>query len=187
MNLKSFFICIIISFTIWVIPFCIRLSINVENQKIFVNKQKDKKNPQNIMIDISKEYSKGNRKEVFHLIFLNNFKVVLLNIFGGIFLGLGTFVNLAQNGFYSADVFCSVHNSGMSWSKIIEYTAPHSFEMIGIWMSGGVGFYIAMLMIDAMVKNKYPTKLNCKIILISTLSIALIILFAAYIEAFVSV
>jgi len=177
-----------IALIIWLIPFIIRLSLPNVNYKINSSSISEKVNmSDNVVNDIFGAYSQNNRNEAFQLIFFNNLKVAIINIVGGIFLGLGTFVNLAQNGFYAANIFCSIHKSGMSWLKIIGYTAPHSFEMLGIWLSGGLGFYIANLVIGVMVKNKYPTALNYKVISISTLFIGLIILFAAYIEAFVSV
>ncbi|MBI9069243.1 MAG: stage II sporulation protein M [Salinivirgaceae bacterium] len=177
----------IIALIIWLIPFIIRMSLPSVDNKVNSSVSEKAKISDNVVKDIFGAYSQNNRKEVFKLIFFNNIKVAIINIVGGIFLGLGTFVNLAQNGFYAADVFCSIHKNGMSWLKILEYTAPHSFEMIGIWLSGGLGFYIAKLVIGIMVKNKYPTTLNYKIITISAISIGLIILFAAYIEAFISV
>jgi stage II sporulation protein M len=187
MKLKTFAICVGIAFVIWLIPFSLRLAINFDQPEAPVKKALVKEPAKGVVTNIFEAYASGDKNEAFHLIFFNNLKVAVINIAGGLFLGLGTFVNLALNGFYAADVFSTIHKNGMSWSKIIEHTAPHSFEMIGIWMSGGLGFYIALLMIGIMVKNKYPTILNYKIIVTSSLCIGLIILLAAYMEAYVSV
>jgi len=150
-------------------PFVLRITSNSEYHQVQKNNETERiENSKGIVTDIFKAYSSGNREKAFQLIFINNLKSAIINIFGGISLGVGTFANLAINGFYSADVFCTVHKNGMSWSKIIEYTAPHSFEMIGIWLSGGLGFYIAILLIKVMVKNKYPKSIDFKIILVGT-------------------
>ena len=137
----------IIAIIIWLIPFIIRASLPNVNNKVNSSISEKAKISDNVVNEIFGAYSQNNRKEVFKLIFLNNIKVAIINIVGGLFLGLGTFVNLAQNGFYAADVFCSIHKNGMSWSKIIEYTAPHSFEMIGIWLSVGWGFILRCLLL----------------------------------------
>jgi len=185
--MKNFTICVVIAFVIWLIPFSFRLAISFEEEETSVENVIVKEPVKGTVTNIFEAYCSGNRKEVFHLIFFNNLKVSVINILGGMFLGLGTFVNLALNGFFAADVFSTIHKNGMSWLEIVEYTGPHSFEMIGIWISGGLGFYIAILIFDVMFKNKYPTILNYKIILISAISIVLILLFAAYVEAFISV
>lgn len=185
--MKPFLICLLLAFSIWLIPFMIRMFLPnfdyVTNSYIPQNSNVSIK----AVNEIYNAYSQNNREEAFLLIFYNNIKVAIINIIGGVFLGLGTFVNLTQNGFYAADVFCTIHKNGMSWSKIFEYTAPHSFEMIGIWLSGGLGFFIAKLVIIVMRKNKYPTTLDYKIITIITISIGVIISLAAFTEAFISV
>jgi len=183
-QLKLLSICFFSAFIIWAVLFILRMSIDDSQHETNISKID---NSTNVLTDVFKAHSTENHNKVFYLIISNNIKVVIINILGGVFLGLGTFVNLAQNGFFAADVFCTVHKRGMSWSKIIEYTAPHSFEMIGIWLSGGIGFYIALLFINMMVKNKYPNSINFKIIIGSIVSIALIITSSAYIEAYVSI
>lgn len=141
----------------------------------------------NIVQEITEHLKNNDKWSAFYLIFTNNLKVSIINIFGGVFLGIGTFVNLLFNGFYTADVFSTIHANGTSWRKILAHTLPHSFEMIGIWLSGGLGFFIAKNIFDIMIKNKYPTAMFYKIIVFGTLTSSLIILIAAYIEAFISV
>ncbi|MCF6297037.1 MAG: stage II sporulation protein M [Flavobacteriaceae bacterium] len=141
----------------------------------------------NIVQEITEHLRNNDKWSAFYLIFTNNLKVSIINIFGGVFFGIGTFVNLFFNGFYTADVFSTIHANGTSWNVIIEHTLPHSFEMIGIWLSGGLGFFIAKTILDMMVKNRYPTTMFYKIIVVGSLISGLIILIAAYIEAFISV
>ena len=59
--------------------------------------------------------------------------------------------------------------------------------MIGIWLSGGLGFYITSLILNVMFKNIKPKTKDIKTIIVSIIGINLIILLAAYVEAYFSV
>lgn len=186
MYYKKIFISTLLAFLIWITPFLLTLLLSKDNnvQNFFIpeNKEED-----NIVQKIFDAYSQDDKAEAFRLIFLNNSKVAIINIIGGMLLGLGTFVNLLFNGFYAAIVFSSIYQNGMEVAKIIEHTAPHSFEMIGIWLSGGLGFYIALLMLNMMFKNIKPKTKDIKAIIVSIIGVFLIILLAAYVEAYFSV
>ena len=188
MSLKKLIWLTIIAFFIWLIPFIIGLSLTTDiNHSTTSTVLNNKEISHSVVNDIFNAYSKNNRTEAFRLIFLNNLKVVIFNIVGGVLLGLGTFINLLQNGFYAANIFSIVHNNGLSWGKIVTFTAPHSIEMLGIWLSGGLGFYIAKAILDFIRNNKYPTDIFYKRIGLGFLVCTLIVLIAAYIEAFISV
>ncbi len=182
-QLKLLSICVVSAFFIWFIPFVLRMSIDDSKHETKIDKTN---NSTNVLTDVFKAHSAGNHSKVFVLILSNNLKVAMINILGGVLIGIGTLGSLAHNGFFAADMFCSVHKRGMSWSRIIEYTAPHSLEMIGIWLSGGLGFYIAITIINMMLKNKQPKLIDLKIIIGSVIAVVLIISLSAYIEAFVS-
>ncbi len=188
MSYKTLTTCILIAFIIWAIPFFIRLSIKIKIQVAESQKTSIKNTSKNgVVSSLFKAYSTDNRNKAFQLIFFNNLKVLIPNIVGGVLLGLATLVSLLLNGFYAADVFSAVHASGMSWKDIITYTAPHSFEMLGIWLSGGIGFYIARSLYDMIVRNIYPTSLFYKTVISGTVISGLIILIAANVEAYISV
>lgn len=106
---------------------------------------------------------------------------------GGVFLGLGTVVNLMINGFYSADVFVTSYHSGLSIRQILNVTLPHSFELIGFWLSGAIGFYIAWNFILFFRSKESFTALFCKKTGIGVAVVFVIILVAAYVEAYISV
>lgn len=127
------------------------------------------------------------KEKAFILIFINNLKGCLLNMAGGVFLGLGTVVNLIINGFYSADVFVNSYQSGLTVSKILSATLPHSFELIGFWLSGAVGFYIAWNFFLFFRSKECFTVLFCKKAGAATGIVFIIILLAAYVEAYISV
>ena len=76
---------------------------------------------------------------------------------------------------------------GMSITDIFALTLPHSFELIGFWISGGIGLYIAWNIILFMYTDKMPTFKFYKNIGINLLIIFIIILSAAYIETYVSI
>ncbi|QZE15059.1 stage II sporulation protein M [Halosquirtibacter laminarini] len=186
-QLKILSIYVIVAISIWSIPFFLRISINDSKHNIPSSNISQTSSLSNILTDAFAAYSTGNKKELFYIILKNNLTVILINVFGGCLLGLGTFGNLAMNGFGAAHMFCVTNRNGMSWWKIIEYTAPHSIEMIGIWLSGGLGFYIASILIKMMTKNKYPNSLDLKIITMGIFVVMLIISVAAYVEAYISV
>ncbi len=187
MYYRKLIILTLFAFLIWIIPFLLTLSLSKDNnaQGSFISENKEEGN--SVVQKIFDAYSQDNKAEVFRLIFFNNLKVATINIIGGMFLGLGTFVNLLFNGFYAAIVFSSIYQNGMEVTKIIEHTAPHSFEMIGIWLSGGLGFYITSLILNVMFKNIKPKTKDIKTIIVSIIGINLIILLAAYVEAYFSV
>ncbi|MFK2367746.1 stage II sporulation protein M [Bacteroides fragilis] len=93
-----------------------------------------------------------------HLLpFKNNMQGCILNVLGGGLLGIGTLFNLLLNGFCFADVCCRTYKLGMSITDIFALTLPHSFELIGFWISGGIGLYIAWNIILFMYTDKMPT------------------------------
>jgi len=184
-TIRILLFCFAISFLIWVTPFLIRILFM---DSIIVSHSKPNQKMSSDIVSVIAEHLNNNNKwSAFYLIFTNNLKVCITNILGGVLLGVGTLINLFINGFYTADVLSNIHSNGTSWSVILEHTISHSFEMIGVWLSGALGFFIAKTIFDIMLKNKYPTLTFYKTIAFSILIIILIILIAAYIEAFISI
>jgi len=128
----------------------------------------------------------GDKYSAFITIFMNNIKGCIINIAGGAFMGLGTLLNLAYNGFFSADMFAFSHKHGLDLATIVKVTLPHSFELIGFWLSGGIGFYIAWCIVQFMRGiNLFCTKMYT-LIGIACALVLIIILTAAYVEAYIS-
>lgn len=140
-----------------------------------------------VVSDITVHLLKNDRWSVFCLIFINNLKVCIVNITGGVMLGVVTFTNLVINGFLAADTFMSLHNNGMKVGKILEHTLPHSIELVGIWLSGAIGFSITMVIIDLMRGKEMPSILFFRTLSKIALVTILIILFAAFIETYISI
>jgi uncharacterized membrane protein SpoIIM required for sporulation len=184
MSKKIFFGFCATSICCWLLLFLTRIFI-IEIPDILDTSELTVKN--NVVDEITQLLHKNDTQKAFLLIFKNNLKGCLLNIAGGVFLGLGTLFNLMINGFYSADVFASSYKAGMSVETILKVTLPHSFELIGFWLSGAIGLYIAWNIIQFMRgKASFPPHFY-KQIGIGTLMVVLIILSAAYVEAYISV
>jgi len=185
---KNFFlIFLIVSILCWLLPFILRVyffNISVANsdylKTITLNKA-------DVVDEILKLISIHDRWNTFILIFKNNIKGCLFNIIGGFLLGLGTFFNLIINGFYTADVFVFSYNSGVTIQTIIKITLPHSFELIGFWLSGTIGFSIAWVIIQFMKGKEILANLFLKQIVSCVILVFISIIMAAYIEAYVSI
>lgn len=165
---------------LWLIPFSIRIcmgQIYTENQETKIY---------NPTIDsIFQACSSGNTFQSFIMIFENNLLCCILNILNGFLLGVGTTVNLAANGFLSADMFVSC-NQTMPITDILKTTMPHSFEMLGVWLSGGIGFMIAWRIKQLAFNNEVVNMKFVKKMCIYTGIVFLLILCAAFVEAYVS-
>ena len=169
------------AFVIWLIPFLLRIyCFDFPQEKIVANTE-------NTQVKILQAYDEGNSAKVFLLIFSNNIKGCVINVLGGFLLSLGTLINLAFNGFASADAFVNVYNSGFSICNIFKTTLPHSFELIGFWLSGAMGFSITWNLIQFMRgKNAFDKTLLRKMLKHACL-VVIIIVCSAFVEAYISV
>lgn len=129
----------------------------------------------------------GKKGEAFAVIFKNNIRVCIINGAYGVLFGLGTVINLIFNGFSFADIFANSYKAGLSIESILKVTLPHSFELIGLWLSGAIGFYIAWHIIQFMRGKDILTAKFYKTVGFGSLAVFVIILSAAYVEAYISV
>ena len=180
---KSFFIAIMISFLIWLLPFIGRIFfIEMPIIESSATAQYD-----SVISEITESLDKDNHFEAFLLIFKNNILGCAINIAGGVFLGLGTIINLFINGFASADIFKNVYDSGFGLHNILKTTLPHSFELIGFWLSGAIGLSIAWELILFMRNQDIFSVKFCKWLVLWLTVVFIIILIAAFVEAYISV
>jgi len=187
MKKKLFFILLAVSFLCWLLPFIARLyffNIPVTN---YYNVKTPTFNNTNVIDKILQSISINDRRNAFILIFKNNIKGCLLNIIGGFTLGLGTFFNLLINGFYTANIFVFSYNSGINIQTILKATLPHSFELLGFWLSGTIGFSIAWILIQFMKGKKILETLFLKQMGLCIILVFISIFMAAYVEAYVSI
>lgn len=180
---KIFWFFLLLSFLLFSIPFVLRIYY------IEVPVIKNYAEPKNIGIvgEIVSFGQKNNTWSVFRLIFINNLKGCIINIIGGIMLGTSTVYNLIINGFLIADTFDIIHKNGMGVSLILKYTLPHCFELLGFWLSGAIGFSIAKLLIDFMKGKDLPNSNYFNFLAKCIVATVLIILSAAFVEAYVSI
>ena len=174
-----------IAFLCWLLPFLLRIFF-IETPEIhFESSEERQLELPYAMERVIQLLSDNDRRGAFIAIFKNNLKGCILNIAGGVLLGLGTLFNLSFNGFIFADILVSSYESGLSIPTMLQVTLPHSFELIGFWLSGAIGFYIAWNIIRFM-RGKELMDNFYKTIGISSLIVVVIILAAAYVEAFIS-
>ncbi|MBD3377820.1 hypothetical protein GF406_22515 [candidate division KSB1 bacterium] len=182
---RVFWIFCLLSACFWLAPFCIRIFlVDFENSVPLPETTEPQGN--NILFQIKQYLDAGKKFDAFGLIFWNNLQVCVLNMVGGAMLGIITMISLLQNGFFTADVMSNVYYSNISVNEIVQHTLPHSIELIGIWISGAIGFSFAKTMIDFMRGKSLPSKQFMKFIGYHFLIMLLIILTAAYIEVYIS-
>ncbi len=186
-RLRSPFVCfLVLASLFWLLPFVARLCImDIQPVDAFsFNSLFEGINMpgENTVLLLSE----GNNKEAFENILTTNLKGCLLNVLGGTLLGLGTIINLAYNGFIMADMIVFSHNSGMSWNMILKLNLPHCFELIGFWISGGMGLYYAWQIIcfirqkESFTSSFYIMMGRCTVVF------CFIILLAAYVESYIT-
>jgi uncharacterized membrane protein SpoIIM required for sporulation len=185
---KFFYFCLIVSVACWFIPFVCRIFFIEMPEVTTINATKISiSGTENIEYKVIDALSKHDSKTAFKLILRNNLKCCILNMGGGVMLGIGTLLNLAFNGFVFADVGVKSYQSGLSIESILKVTLPHSFELIGIWLSGSIGFYITWNIIQVLRGKNGFTVRAYKILGIYSVIIFFIILSAAYVEAYISI
>jgi uncharacterized membrane protein SpoIIM required for sporulation len=182
---RIFFYLGIMSFFLWLLPFVIRFFFEILEFSLLEHESQPMK-IKNVITETIHLILNGDKRGSFILIFKTNIKSCFLNIIGGVCLGLGTFINLIVNGFSLADMFISSYNAGLSVESIVKVTFPHSFELIGFWLSGAIGFYIAWNIIRFMRGKESFTVHFYKRVGIYSLAVFFIILAAAYVEAYIS-
>ncbi|MCF0191108.1 MAG: stage II sporulation protein M [Marinilabiliaceae bacterium] len=179
-----------LSFVVWLIFFLLRLTIDID-YSVDNSCQTDEDMESSSVIAneqvIFEAISNGDDYSVFVMIFMNNIKGCIINILGGFLFSVGTFLNLAFNGFMMADTFRLAYDVGMDTEKILMTTLPHSFELLGFFLSGAIGMQITLEMIK-LIKNKMCfTKRFFYDGLIQSLIVFVLIISAAFVEAYISV
>ena len=174
---------IILSFLLWFIPFFSRITMNISYDSLPVLNDMSN-SPLSILYTALKNSSSD---EAFLLVFKNNIKSCLINVCGGVSLGVCTIVNLAYNGFATSDMFVVSYQSGFSLSDILKTTLPHSFELIGFWLSGAMGLMIAYRLLLFMRGREDISRDFLKQMCIMAFIVFVTTLCAAYVETHISV
>ncbi len=172
----------ILSFLLWLIPFCARIPMNIS----YENVTDANKTENNALTNIQKAMETGNN-DAFVLVFKNNIKTCIINICGGVSLGICTIINLVYNGFVTSDMFVISYESGFPITSILKTTLPHSFELIGFWVSGAMGLMIAYHLILFMRGREENLRVSVKQMAILAVIVFLTTLCAAYVETHISI
>lgn len=168
------------SILLWLIPFIGRLLMGEQDLSQMPEM------PNVLMQSMNDAYIKNDSYTMFLIIAKNNLYGCATNILGGILLSIPTIANLVINGFASSDMFETIHSNGMSIHDILKMTLPHSIELIGFWMSGAIGFMISFRLLK-MMKDQIDFNIKSFGKLLTMCSaVFVIIVVAAYIEAYVS-
>lgn len=185
-NAKCFWIFFLISSCIWITSLLIRLfCISSQDLQPLLELSKAHQDPTiNKLIHL---LNNGNKFSAFIFVFWNNLKVCIFCIAGGVTLNILTIVTLAQNGFFTADIIMNSYENGISVNELLKHTLPHSFEIVGIWLSGAIGFCFTKILVDYITNEKAPKKKFIRLLNYQFLLIFVITLAAALIETYVSI
>lgn len=169
------------AFMLWLIPFVGRFFIDNPDYSHFPQ------TTNTIMESMNTAYHQNDSFRLFSIIFRNNMIGCVINIMGGVLLSVPTICNLVYNGFMASDTFTMLHSNGISIWNIAKTTLPHSIELIGFWISGAIGFMISYRLVQ-MMRNKADIKMtSLRKLFFMCILVLIIILIAAFIEAYVSV
>lgn len=173
------------SFICWCGPFIIRIFLMSE--MIYPSEiNMTRVDYDNIANQVIAAFNENDNGVAFVLILKNNLTNCVFNILGGATIGLATFINVLYNGYVSADIFSSYYCAGLDLDIILKTTLPHSSELIGFWLSGAIGFYIAWHIILTMCGGDCFSKRFYMKIFVLVFITLIIIIYSAYIEAFVT-
>ncbi len=123
--------------------------------------------------------------QIFKEIFINNIKVVFINIAGFFSFGFFSCINILYNGFALGYVINQ--NAAILYLKEYIYRLlPHSFEIVAIFWSALLGIEYGFKFFLYIYKGK-DMSISVKKIFIEVLICFAIILMAAFVESYISI
>ncbi|WP_158860993.1 stage II sporulation protein M [Lunatibacter salilacus] len=114
----------------------------------------------------------------------NNLSVALINLAGGFSLGIVSLLNTFYNGSVLGYAF-SVAGNDLPVTVILRHLLPHAIEIVGIILSCSLGLYLGIYLIRAAFLD-IKAGFNFKGFMIQAGITLIILLVAAYLEAYVS-
>ena len=119
-------------------------------------------------------------------IFLNNLKVIMVNISGLISSGIITFFTLLLNGYVFGLILHNAIEEKFSFLFIGAKIIPHFPEYIAIWLSGGVGLS-GIYIFRRLNHMDIPLTKSEYILLLKYILLSILLIFiAAYTEKYIS-
>ncbi len=134
------------------------------------------------------ETSYSNEAERFKEIVTNNISCNINNLKGVALFGLPTVINVALNGLVHGNQLAQIihHPYTEKGTLRIKRILPHSFELIGLFLSGGVAFNVVWILIG-IIRGRSDKFWYSIIISISYIVISISITYlAALVEAYYS-
>lgn len=119
-------------------------------------------------------------------IFLNNSKVYVYNIFGGFLLSIPTTYSLILNGYVIGKTIANCICFGISIKILSLCLLPHLSEIIAIFISTSISYYITIRIFSIIKTNLFFTSLEILELSRLTISGFVILFISAYLEAYVS-
>ncbi len=122
-------------------------------------------------------------------ILIQNLKVCFLLLLGSITFGTSTLQNLVYNGYNIGYTIAGALKFGLSFSEILMLTLPHCiFEIPAIIIAGTAGFKIPYEIVRYLAgkKEQILTKEDIKEYLTLALISIILIIIAAFVEAYVT-
>ena len=123
----------------------------------------------------------------FKKISTNNLLCCGINIGGGTMFSVPTLFNLSFYGYvlgFQIYDILNIEDKKIRNNSLIRIL-PHSFEIVGIWLSGSISFYITWLIL-CILRNRTVSAYDIKILIKYILSMLLIIICAAIVETYIS-
>lgn len=187
--MRPFYVCNLISLAIWIAGFGYGLycasehTIHIES----MNQQNSSTQISEIQKEIIASINSNNNHIALKKISTNNLLCCIINIGGGSLFSIPTIFNLP---FYGYVLGFQIHDiihlkDNTIRNNSIRRILPHSFEIVGIWLSGSISFYITWIII-CLLRNQYIGYYNIKILIKYTFIMCLIIIIAAIIETYIS-
>lgn len=124
--------------------------------------------------------------EIFTYILGNNLKSCLVNVLGAFSLGTITISNLVLNGL-DLGLFLNAFLENYSLEEFVCTSYPHSFELIGFFISAAIGFEWSLIIFKAIFHNTKPQKKEYYMLSVKLIATFLIIALAAFTEAYISI
>lgn len=123
-------------------------------------------------------------KELSIQIINNNLQCVAINTLGFCSLGIITIINLFFNGFMHG--YSIRYSISLIGADTLFKVLPHSFELIGIFVSGAVGLYSSKFLIGILFNHKNDMR-KCFFTSIHFLIVScIIIIVAGVVEGYIS-
>lgn len=143
--------------------------------------------PSKTQIEIISNLKSNKKCTVLKKIMVNNILCCGINICGGTMFSIPTLFNLSFCGYvlgFQIYDITYIQDKSIRKNSLLRIL-PHSFEIVGIWISGSLSFYITWLILYFLQKKSLMPS-SVKILIKYSIIMTSIIILAAIIETYIS-